>query len=542
MTAPLGPLRTRILVPLMAALVLAAITALLVIAAGAPWRELSATPDEASHFVTSLMIRSYLIDGLGTLPHEFAMTYYLHYPKVAFGIWPPTFHFLLAGWMFLAGTTLATALVFVSLITVTLGVIMFCASRAALGSPLALLAAAWFIALPAVQESTTSIMIDMQSALLMIAAAILFGRYLNSERRRDALWFALCASAAILTKNNAFALALVPPLAIAISGRWHLVRRREFWTIPLIVAVVCAPWFIFSWQQVSYAASMGPAFGAAADAARNNSLMLAREPGPLFIPLVLLGLASRLRAGRGSNGLWVSLGALVVAVWTFHSLVYPLSAPRYLLPAMAGIVLFAVAGSSAVADLVPYGNATTRRLMLAVAMLALFAFTTFRIPIKPLRGFAEVADVMLALGLPPDTTALVSSDTIGEGAFISHIAAREPTPRRIILRASKLLATSTWWGRDYSERFADRAALSAALDRARVEYIAIDDASREPHHERLQTLVAHSTDWVPVVQAGSDERKLTTPVHLYRRRLPLPPGEPDFEIDLSEALGTTLRR
>ena len=63
--------RTRIGAPVVVAMVLAAIAVLFLIASGAPWTELSANPDEASHFVTSMMIRSYLTDGFGS-PREFA--------------------------------------------------------------------------------------------------------------------------------------------------------------------------------------------------------------------------------------------------------------------------------------------------------------------------------------------------------------------------------------------------------------------------------------------------------------------------------------
>ncbi len=48
--------------------------------------------DEAAHFVTGLMIRDYAAEALGAPPLEFAERFYLSYPKVAFGIWPPLFH------------------------------------------------------------------------------------------------------------------------------------------------------------------------------------------------------------------------------------------------------------------------------------------------------------------------------------------------------------------------------------------------------------------------------------------------------------------
>ena len=53
--------------------------------------------------VSSLLIVDYLQHGFPGNPLEFAGRYYVHYPKVAIGHWPPLFHSLEAGWMLLVG-------------------------------------------------------------------------------------------------------------------------------------------------------------------------------------------------------------------------------------------------------------------------------------------------------------------------------------------------------------------------------------------------------------------------------------------------------
>ena len=60
-------------------------------------------PDEAGHFMNGMLVRDYLTDGLGENPMQFARQYYLNYPKIAPGMWPPLYHgllgiFLLPGW------------------------------------------------------------------------------------------------------------------------------------------------------------------------------------------------------------------------------------------------------------------------------------------------------------------------------------------------------------------------------------------------------------------------------------------------------------
>ena len=535
--------RIRIGAPVVVAMVLAAIAALFLIASGAPWTELSADPDEASHFVTSMMIRSYLIDGFGS-PREFAAWYYIHYPKVAFGIWPPLFHVLLAAWMYLFGVSYASALIFTSLITVAAGMVIFLASRTSLGTPLATVAAAWFIITGGAQQASMSVMLDMLCAFWSLVTAVMFGRYLDSGRPRDIVRFAVCASIAILTKNNAFALALLPPLAIVIGRRWSVVRRPTLWWAPVIVCAICGPWYIFTWHQVGYVATMRSDVGWSTVGVLRNVAIVGEQPGFFAVPLAIVGLWDRLSLAKRQDGFWLSLLALVISYWTFHSLIYPIFAERYLLPVTAGMVLFSVAGLHRLAEIIPWSAPRpVRQVTLAAAALALFAATTLHIPVKPFRGFADAADTMLHRGLPTDTTALVSSDTIGEGAFVSHITIRKPQPQTIILRASKLLATGTWIGIDYAERYPTDASLAAVLDRARVEYIALDDASREAHHEHLRAFLDGSHHWNAVTMTmDSSVGKPRSPVRLYTRRHALPPGQPELEIDLSYSLGTTLRR
>src|SRR5260370_42392019 len=67
--------------------------------------ELNGESDEPAHYVTALMIRDYIAQGIPAKPLAFAKNYYLHYPKVAFGHWPPLFHVVEAAWMLIFGVS-----------------------------------------------------------------------------------------------------------------------------------------------------------------------------------------------------------------------------------------------------------------------------------------------------------------------------------------------------------------------------------------------------------------------------------------------------
>src|SRR5687768_7793034 len=179
---------------------LVALTVLLQRFAGAETAGFGGAADEAAHFVTALMIRDYVADGMPASPVAYAERYYLHYPKVAFGIWPPLFHFTAASWMLLFGASSASAMPFVSFVTALFALCIYLLGRKLLGSLTGAAAAVWFLLLPSVQASASMFMMDMLCATLMLLAAYAFGRYLDTGRRRFSELFGLFAAAAVMTK------------------------------------------------------------------------------------------------------------------------------------------------------------------------------------------------------------------------------------------------------------------------------------------------------------------------------------------------------
>ena len=77
---------------------------------GAYSHNLANHPDEAAHFTTGTLVYDYIRSGCGTWPIPFAQSFYIRYPKVAFGHWPQVFHEILAAWFKLFGSTPASSI------------------------------------------------------------------------------------------------------------------------------------------------------------------------------------------------------------------------------------------------------------------------------------------------------------------------------------------------------------------------------------------------------------------------------------------------
>jgi len=60
--------------------------------------EFGGTPDEPAHYVTGLLVRDYITSGWPANPLEYARNYYVHYPKLGLGHWPPFFYVVQTAW------------------------------------------------------------------------------------------------------------------------------------------------------------------------------------------------------------------------------------------------------------------------------------------------------------------------------------------------------------------------------------------------------------------------------------------------------------
>src|SRR4051794_28093637 len=83
-------------VTLFVLLLFLAVTVLLQWLSGTYQSDFGGYADEPAHYVTGLMVHDYIATGFPGRPQQYAENYYLHYPKVALGHWPPVFYLMQA--------------------------------------------------------------------------------------------------------------------------------------------------------------------------------------------------------------------------------------------------------------------------------------------------------------------------------------------------------------------------------------------------------------------------------------------------------------
>ena len=153
-------------------LVLAGVVILLQLHANAYSAEFG--DDEASHYVSGLMIHAYLTTGLsnGPLsPFLFLKNFHSHYPLVGIGHWGPVFYIAEALWMLPFGCGRISVLLLSAAVTSAIGLICYVVAAPRVGRTIAMLIALAFVASRVAQEGSAYIMLDAPITMLTLLAA-----------------------------------------------------------------------------------------------------------------------------------------------------------------------------------------------------------------------------------------------------------------------------------------------------------------------------------------------------------------------------------
>ncbi len=416
-----------------AALAFAATVILLQAVSGTYAADFAAHPDEAGHFVTGVMVTDFLRHPT-LAPMHFAEQYYLHYPRVSLGHWPPLFYLVEGVWFALTGVSRASALVLQAIIGFLLLLGVYVLARSFLKFAAAFGAAALLALTPPFYASVTSIMADSATSVIALAAAGVFALYLQRPGILLSLGFGLGAALALLTKGTAGPLVFFPLLAVLISRRFPVLLRADFWLGAAPVLLLAGPWYAFSRHFPTPNQSAIRVLPPTASAAPPSPYRLEdwscwQEYGWTLVILAAVG-ALLIPKRRPAAAVVV---ALVLAFVIAPLALVGLLEGRHLLPAAAAACVAAA-------------GCWQRSTLVLVPSLACALW--WRGPLVA-HGPAVFRPLVESGRLDTVTRMLVAGNAFEEGGLIAAVAAREPHPRRVILRSSRFLAVSDWNGNNY---------------------------------------------------------------------------------------------
>jgi hypothetical protein len=503
--------------------------------------EFGAHPDEAAHYVTGLFVRdamvkaaAYVGGGFQGSPvqvgREFANEFYAHYPKVALGVWPPGFYVVQSAWTLPFGESrLSVLLLMAALAGITATVLFESLYRTCGIWPAAVASLLWLLG-PLVREYYGMVMAETLSALLMFAATLLWGRYLERNSIRTALGFALLMSAAIMTKGTGVALVLMCGFSLLFRRAWAVLARPSLWGAVVVVAVCAGIWtWTFRNEGVRVGGWEGGEIGW--QFTRSAAPFYARAIGEsLGYAVAIFGLLGMALAGI-RQPVACAMSSLVLAVWVFQAIVPVGLEARHILPAAPALAYLAVHGALGAArsrkaeQLTLPQRRRRESLWCLLPVLLVFPQSYGSYQPKVYHGFAPLAEELVRTA-PAGAKILVSSDASGEGMFISELAMRDARPNFRVERGSKSLVKPegrNWAGRNLRERFPDDEALLAYLVKSDVQFVVLDAAvpeeKRAGYHDQIQRVIRENTGlfW-PVAESPVTRNNLdlAPPIRLYR--------------------------
>ncbi len=472
--------------------------------AGAYTKLLDGNYDEASHYLTSLLVRDYLAAGLPGNPLHYAENYYLHYPKIAIGHWPPVFYLLNGVWLLLLPFGPGSCFVLLALTTAGLAARIYAYIRRNAPEWAAWMPSLLFLSLSPVIASSVELMSEILLAWLALESCWAFSAWMKSPTAIVGARFAVWYSLAILTKVIGAGLAFLPPCAILISGRYRLLAKPTLYLAGILVAATVGPWYTLApgaRHEASghkFAGLLGvnlPTKSATENAAKFD---VAVEIAELFYrahrsllavpillrwlgPILIVSILGAWRAARtGDADAQAVLGVLFGFLVFRFVLVSAAWEERMVLPLVPPLLCFAWAGRTCF----------TFRHASACLVLLVACTGGYNLAAAPRHTGSPAGEAAAWISASsPETyrTILISSDAAEEGALAARIAdCDRHRPSRYVVRASKLLALTSWGADVYVPKATDEDAVLKALDAVPVDLVVLQPLrSNSAFHEHL---------------------------------------------------------
>jgi hypothetical protein len=511
--------------------------------------EFGAYGDEGMHYVTGLMVRDFVL-----APHrwghplEFAKEYYLHFPKVGLGQWPPGFAVLQTIWSIPFGESRHSMLTLMTIMAALLAYIVFRTAAPRHGWLLAFFGAAILLAAPLTQRHAAMVMAEIPLAIASFLAMLAFSRFLSSESWADAVWFGILTSAAILIKGNAWSLVLMTGAALVFTGRLRMIASIRFWAAAAIIGVLCVPLTLLTMRIVQQGMN-GPGWLYPASYYLRSLVVHARFAAEIYgYPLTAIALCGVVYGWRTHDVFWRTAAAYAVAVLLFHSFVPTSLEQRKVFQLVPVIALFTVSGLDALARTIP--QRLHPRIVACIAGALLFVFSGYT-PLNPFTpGFGPVVTRVLSDPSSRRTATLISSNAYFqdcEAGIIAEWMERDRSAETYLVRGTKLL------GRISEEDGGTMLYQAVSDDPEQIRHIlqsvpiatvilhTMDSKRNYPHHEILRkALELHPEEW----ERRYEDSRLSTDQHhelviyQYRRNVQGIPVR--LSVDLTRKIGQTV--
>lgn len=199
--------------------------------------------DEAQHAVTGLFMADAFRDAPFRHPAHYAYNYYAQYPGIAIVHWPPLFYFFEGLAFIVFGPSAIAARLTVLLFTVLLLFQWFRLVEELQDSYTAAVSTAILGLVPMVLLFEKTVMLEIPSLALGVAAIRYWMKYLNDASKTSLYAFVLWLSAALLCKQTNVYLLTFCFLTLLVTGKWKHIVSTSFLLAVGLGCVLAGPFY-----------------------------------------------------------------------------------------------------------------------------------------------------------------------------------------------------------------------------------------------------------------------------------------------------------
>jgi hypothetical protein len=421
--------------------------------------------DEGTHANSGLFVARFLHDFPISHPVKYAYRYYAHSPSFGLIHWPPLTYLVEGSLLYFWPSMLGAKVAILSFAALAL-VCIYKLARYFLPFPQALLVIPFLGFMPNFVLFSRAVMLEVPCISCTTAAVYFWVRFLDNPSRRNALMFALTATASFLAKQNAVYLVLFCLMVLFVFRKATIIRSANLWVAVAIIAAVAGPTYA-AMAHLNGHTIAGDVFERQSGNVSVFVMYLRAIPHQMGYLMMFLALGGAIVAAWSNRRLfWLAL-CWVFSVYITMTLIGH-KEERYViywLPAFALLALPLFRPASR--ELVRWGQVA-----IAVTIVAVMAHAAWVYQRPYISGYVEIAHDLLER--TREGFVLVDDDNYSN--LIFQLESEDPHERIYILR--KALFVANWKPEmGFKELVNSYEDVSRIVDGYGVRYLLISDGA-----------------------------------------------------------------
>jgi hypothetical protein len=429
--------------------------------------------DETRHVMSGVFVRDFLHDLPFENPRQYAINYYLQYPALGIGIWPPFFYLVQGLLMSILGISFIVSKIAIWIFALVGGTYLFllvlrthCLRIAAVSVLLCGFA-------PLVFTLSGQVMLEVPALAMALAAVYHFARFLDDETRLHMAAAALASVLCAITRSDGIFLLPLFAVMLTCKGRWRLIRRLDVLgagcMAVAIAAIAYLPTMLELWEFYIKTVRHGTVQGSSTFLATQNwAFYLRTLPVQIGWPILIAAIVGFLMEIRKWRTNILPYIATIVAVYFTFSPMAELDTRH----AIYWVPAFSLLASTAMVNLA--GRITRTWLGYGVDLLMVCAVIGFADwPQSFVNNYRQAAGLVLA---ESKGRRFCFFDGYLNGNFIYQIRLLDPERRIGVLRGDKLLySTLVDEYEGYVEHVSSEKEITDAICRYAPELIVVEE-------------------------------------------------------------------